>query len=145
MSRPFACNHTWHKINHRRVFKKCCQENVASLIIYISFLFPYKYTLYYLIADMQKVAATQPLVAEIFSDCERKKAGIPLNLWKLSDIKFYELTIFWHDDCEDTSIEVSERSKPAWFPIISCKYFKIQILATEGFKLSACLWLNLKL
>ena len=36
------------------------------------------------LTDMQKVAATRPLVAEIFSDCGRKKTGIPLILWKLS-------------------------------------------------------------
>jgi hypothetical protein len=35
--------------------------------------------------DMQKVLATRPLVAEILSDCGMKKAGIPLNLWKLSN------------------------------------------------------------
>ena len=31
-----------------------------------------------------KVATTQSSVVEIFSDCGRIKAGIPLNLWKLS-------------------------------------------------------------
>jgi hypothetical protein len=36
------------------------------------------------LADMQKPAITQPLVAEIFPDCGRIKAEILLNLWKLS-------------------------------------------------------------
>jgi hypothetical protein len=31
-------------------------------------------------ADMQKVVAMRPLVAGLFSECERKKAGILLNL-----------------------------------------------------------------
>ena len=35
--------------------------------------------------DMQKVAATRPLAAEIFLDCGREKAGMPLNLRKLSE------------------------------------------------------------
>ena len=34
--------------------------------------------------DMRKVAATRPLVAEIFSDCGRIKAEILLSLRKLS-------------------------------------------------------------
>ena len=36
-----------------------------------------------MIPDMQKVAATRPLVAEIFPDCRRIKAGIALNLRKI--------------------------------------------------------------
>ena len=32
--------------------------------------------------DMQKDATKRPLVAEIFSDCGRIKAGIPLKMWK---------------------------------------------------------------
>jgi hypothetical protein len=35
-------------------------------------------------ADIQKVVTMQQLVAEIFSDSRRIKAGILLNLWKLS-------------------------------------------------------------
>ena len=37
-----------------------------------------------MLPDMQKVATTQPLVADIFSECGRIKAEILLNLWKLS-------------------------------------------------------------
>ena len=36
--------------------------------------------------DMQKVATTRPLVAEIFSDCGRIKTGSPQNLWKSSTL-----------------------------------------------------------
>ena len=78
--------------------------------------------------DMQKVAATRPLVAEIFSDCGRKKAGIPLNLWKLSDWILW-MTTFWHDDCGNTSNDLSERSNPAWFLIISLIMLQINYLS----------------
>ena len=36
--------------------------------------------------DMQKVATTRPLVAEIFCDCGRIKTGSRLNLWKISTL-----------------------------------------------------------
>jgi hypothetical protein len=39
--------------------------------------------------DMQKGATTQPLGAEIFSDCRRIKAGIMLN-WGNHQLEFYE-------------------------------------------------------
>jgi hypothetical protein len=35
--------------------------------------------------EMEKIAATQTLVVEKLSDVGRKRAGIPFNLWKLSD------------------------------------------------------------
>jgi hypothetical protein len=67
---------------------------------------------------MQKSAAMRPLVVKTFSDCRRKKAGILLNLWKISD-KILWITTFLHNDCGNTSIDVSERSKPAWLLMIS--------------------------
>ena len=56
--------------------------------------------------DMQKVAATRPLVneyisvnsnyhiAEMFSDCGRKKAGIPLNKSKCFSVQL-DISISW--------------------------------------------------
>ena len=55
-------------------------------------------------SDMQNGATTWPFVAEIFSDCGRIKAGILLNLWKLSAF------ILWmHDDCRNTSIDILDQ------------------------------------
>ena len=53
-----------------------------------------------------------------FPDCRKIKAGILLNLWKLSAWILW-ITTFWHYDCGNTSIDVSESYKSAWFLVIS--------------------------
>ena len=107
-------------------------------------------------SDMQKVTTTRPLFVEIFSDCGRIKTGSPLNLWKCSTLihewpffcmltmKIHQLmfqkgliqpNFFWND------AYISDFFKnllDANYALLR-KFLKIQILAAEGFKLSACL------
>ena len=52
------------------------------------------YTVLNVFADMQKVAVMWPLVAEKMSYCGREKAGILLNLGKLSNLILWVST-FW--------------------------------------------------
>jgi hypothetical protein len=45
-----------------------------------------KYDLSFIYLYNHSRHAKRSLVAEIFSDCGRKKAGIPLNVWKSNDM-----------------------------------------------------------
>ena len=109
-----------------------------------------------IIPDMQTVAATRPLVTEIFSDCGRIKTGIPLKMWK----NLNEWSVF---DMLTVEILQSMYKKGLnqldflWFFKLCCiqpvflrikdvasntllrTFLKIKILSAEGFKLSACL------
>ena len=112
------------------------------------------------IADIQKVETTQPMVAEIFSDCRRIKAGL---LWICGtyQLEFYK----WPSFAWWLQKYFTWCFRNGWIRLISCECYyyigvdhsvfsktlniashallqnfqKIQILATGGFKLSE-LW-----
>ena len=69
-------------------------------------------------ADMQKVATTRPLVAEIFSECGRIKAGILLSLSKIL-VGILQITILLQHYCGNTSIGNSVKGDSARYIVIS--------------------------
>ena len=86
------------------------------------------YICWFLRPDMQKVATTQPLVAEICLDCWRTKA----RNYKLMTAEILQL-ISWFLVILLIILQIDRKIKDVSIQALLRKFLKIQILASEGF------------